>query len=88
MRQTQPKRRQRQHTPVWNVVWSVRPRFKELLETLETAAARDSVSYWAKIVGKECVLIPLKLLHLLLQGYEPQLKKPAIRYVSPTPGRR
>ena len=37
-------------------------------------------SYWAKQVTKDLVLVPLKLLHLLLAGYQPQQQRPSVRY--------
>jgi hypothetical protein len=115
MVQTQTPRRKRTHTPVWDVLWSVRPRLKGfLLDTPAAAAApvkraaprtapaaaaapvppakvagtpplqaqekAQPAAWWVKQIGKDMALVPLKLLHLLLAGYEPQAQRPQIRY--------
>lgn len=105
MGQSTKPRGKRNHTPVWEVLWSVRPQLKGFIPDVspgETAAekaptpaahpagqpapdttARPAV-WWVKQVGKDMALVPLKLLHLLLVGYEPQAQRPQIRYRRPT----
>lgn len=75
MRQTKPKA-QREHTPVWQIIYSLRSRHRQLLQEVELT----KTSYWAKQVSKDLVLVPLKLLHLLLAGYQPQQQRPSVRY--------
>lgn len=75
MTQTKPKAR-REHTPVWQIIRSLRPKHKQLLAEIE----RSKPSYWAKQVGKDLALVPLKLLHVLLTGYQPQTERPFVRY--------
>lgn len=115
MGQTKKPRGKRTHTPVWEVLWSVRPRLKVFLPELPPAPAvsiggtavrtappsapapvrqakatgtaqpqrQDAerpVIWWAKQVGKDVAIVPLKLLHILLCGYEPQAQRPQIRF--------
>lgn len=86
-----PKRR---HTPVWQVIWSVRPRLKRFAiepdkalksapVPVMTAPAKPPTEpkYWAKKVGVDLAMLPLKLLHILVVGYQPKRKKPKIVWV-------
>lgn len=75
MGQTKPPA-QREHTPVWQIIRSLRPHHRRLLREIE----QTKISYWAKQVGKDLVLIPLKLLHILIEGYQPQDQRPFVRY--------
>jgi hypothetical protein len=75
MGQTKPPA-QREHTPVWQIIRSLRPHHRRLLREIE----QTKISYWAKQVGKDLVLIPLKLLHILIAGYQPQDQRPFVRY--------
>lgn len=75
MGSTKPRAR-RAHTPVWEIIHSLRPRHRRLLAEIE----KTKISYWAKVVGTDLVLIPLKLLHILLAGYQPQDHRPYVRY--------
>jgi hypothetical protein len=49
----------------------------------EAADARPA-AWWVKQVSKDMALVPLKLLHILLAGYEPKAQRPQIRYRRPT----
>jgi len=85
---------QRRHTPVWQVIWSVRPRLKWFANrpvntpkaatapvTEAQAKSPSESKYWARKVGVDLALLPLKLLHILVVGYQPQRKKPKIFWV-------
>lgn len=73
----------RRHSPVWEVIYSLRPRHKQLLAEIE----QMNPAYWAKLVAKDLALVPLKLLHLLIAGYEPKDQRPYVRYYRPKAGR-
>jgi hypothetical protein len=70
----------RTHSPVWQVIWSVRPRLKSFADNSPPATESGILSFWAKRFGTEMVLILLKLLHLLIAGYRPENKRPVIRW--------
>lgn len=83
MRQTKPNPR-REHTPVWQIIRSLRPQHKQLLADIEQTQA----SYWVKQVSKDLALVPLKLLHILFAGYQPQDQRPYVQFRKATPSRR
>jgi hypothetical protein len=67
---------------VWQVIWSVRPRLRAIANLPLSAPEPAILTFWAKRVGTGMALIPLKLLHLLLVGYQPEQHRPVVRWAS------
>lgn len=47
-----------------------------------SAQADTKVGFWARETGKGLVLLPLQLLWVLMNGYQPQASKPQIRWLT------
>jgi len=86
----------RRHTPVWQVLWSVRPHLldtvgigrkqpkKPLVAKTKTPPLEEvkSAIYDVVETGRKTVVITMQLLHLLLRGYDPKTG-PYIRVLDP-----
>lgn len=85
MRQNQPHAR-RAHTPVWAAIHANRERFRALgLLRKQAKASPNAFAFLAKQVGKDLVLLPLKWLHILIAGYQPENRRPQVHWTRRSP---